>query len=102
MTDNPNMVGMLKQLREMQKDLAKAQKDLAKETVSAEAGNGAVSVTITGDQKITHLVIDADLLASNDAKKISSLTMEAINKALEDSRTMAQDRLGPLANGISL
>ena len=102
MTDNPNMVGMLKQLREMQKDLVKAQKELTKETVSAEAGNGAVQVTITGDQKLTSLIIDADLLASNDAKKITSLTMEAINMALEESRKMAQDRLGPLTNGIGL
>ena len=57
MTENPNMGGMLKQLRQMQKDLLKAQNDLAKETVSAKTGDGAVRVTISGDQRITDLEI---------------------------------------------
>ena len=102
MIDNPNMGGMLKQLRQMQKDLLKAQKELAKETVSGEAGNGAVRVTITGDQRVTELEIDPELLANSDAAKISKLALEASNKALEDSRNLAQERLGPLSSGLNI
>jgi hypothetical protein len=102
MTDNPNMGGMLKQLRQMQKDLLKAQKELAKETVTAEAGNGSVRVIITGDQRLTEMEIDPELLANPDAKKISKLAMEAVNKALEDSRNLAQERLGPLSSGLNI
>jgi len=102
MTDNPNMGGMLKQLRQMQKDLLKAQKELAKETVAAEAGNGSVRVIITGDQRLTEMEIDPELLANPDAKKISKLAMEAVNKALEDSRNLAQERLGPLSSGLNI
>jgi len=102
MTDNPNMGGMLKQLRQMQKDLVKAQKELAKETVTAEAGKGAIRVTITGDQRVTEMEIDPEIMANSDAKKFSKLAMEAVNKALEDSRNMAQERLGPLSSGLNI
>ncbi|MEX2161816.1 MAG: YbaB/EbfC family nucleoid-associated protein [Anaerolineales bacterium] len=95
-----DMAGMLKQLRQMQGELAKAQKELAKETVTAEAGNGQVRVTVTGDQRVTELVIDPALLASGDARKLSHLLQEAFNKALDESRELAKKRLGPLAGGL--
>ncbi len=95
-----DMAGMLKQLKQMQSDLAKAQKELAKETVTAEAGKGAVKVTVTGDQRVTDVQIDAALVASGDAERLSELIQEAFNIALEDSREMAKKRLGPLASGL--
>lgn len=101
MTDNPNLGGMLKQLRQMQKDLVQAQKELAKETVTAETGTGAVRVTVTGDQRVTDLQIDSSLLENGDAQKLSRLLQEAFNQALEDSRQLAQKRLGPLSSGMN-
>lgn len=95
-----DMAGMLKQLRQMQGELAKAQKQLARETVTAEAGKGAVKITVTGDQRVTELHIDPELLSSGDAKRLSKLLQEAFNKALDDSREMAKKRLGPLASGL--
>ena len=94
-----DMGGMLKQLRQLQSDLAKAQKELANETVTAEAGDGDVKVTITGDQRLTDLVISADVV--NDPQKLVKLLKEAMNQALEDSRQMAKDRLGPLSQGLN-
>lgn len=101
MSENPNLGGMLKQLREMQKDLVEAQKELAKETVDAEAGSGAVKVTVTGDQRVTTLEISPDLLAAGDADALSKLVAEALNQALEASRKMAQERLTPLSSGLN-
>lgn len=97
----PNMMGMLKQLRGMQKDLEAAQKELEKATVTAEAGGGAVRVTVSGDQKVNELEIDAALLESGDAQKLSRLVQEALNKALEESRQMAKEKLSPLSSGLS-
>ncbi|MGH2581885.1 MAG: YbaB/EbfC family nucleoid-associated protein [Anaerolineales bacterium] len=97
-----DMAGMLNQLRELQGELEKAQKELAKSTVSAESGDGVVRVTVTGDQRVTELEISPALVAGGDAKRISTLLQEAINKALNDSRQMAKDRLGPLSSGLNL
>lgn len=95
-----DMGGMLKQLRQLQSDLAKAQKELARQTVTAEVEGGAIKVVITGDQRITSLEIAPELAA--DPQKLSKLLMEATNQALEASREMAKDRLGPLSQGFGL
>ena len=97
-----DMGGMLKQLRQMQGELVKAQKELAKETVTAEAGNGAVKVTVTGDQRVTSLEIDPASFSTSDIKKISQLVQEAMNKALDESRELAKKRLGPLTSGLNV
>src|SRR3989304_3493722 len=95
-----DMAGMLKQLRQMQGELAKAQKELANETVTAEAGKGAVKVTVSGDQRVTELHIEPAYLAAGDAGQLSRLLQEAFNKALDESAGMAKKRLGPLASGL--
>jgi len=96
-----DMGGMLKQLRQMQEELVKAQKELAKETVTAEAGKGAVKVTVTGDQRVTDLQIDSEIASSGDTRKLSQLLQEAMNKALDESRELAKKRLGPLSQGLN-
>jgi hypothetical protein len=97
-----DMGGMLKQLRQMQGELVKAQKELAKETVTAEAGKGAIKVTVTGDQRVTDLQIDPELMNASDMRKLSQLLQEAMNKALDESRELAKNRLGPLSQGLNL
>lgn len=94
--------GMLKNLRNMQKELVKAQKELANETVTAESADGAVKVTVTGDQRVTSLEIDPQLLAQGDSQRLSRLLQEAFNRALDDSRALAKERLGPLSAGLDL
>ena len=104
MADKPGLGelgGMMKQLRQMQKDLESAQKELKKATVSAEAANGAVKITVSGDQRVTKLEIADEVLADGDGAKLSRLLQEAFNQALEDSRQMAKERLGPLATNFN-
>jgi len=94
-----DMGGMLKQLRELQGDLVKAQKELAKETVTAEVADGAIRIVITGDQRITSLEISPEV--AGDSQKLAKLLMQGVNEALEASRQMAKDRLGPLSQGLN-
>ena len=94
-----DMGGMLKQLRQMQSELVKAQKELAKETVTAQAGKGAVKVTVTGDQRVTDLEISPEVVNA-DPQKLAQLVQEAMNKALDESRELAKKRLGPLSQGL--
>lgn len=97
-----DMAGMLKQLRQVQGELVKAQQELAKETVTGEAGKGAVKATVTGDQRVMDLVIDSGLLSAGNAARLNELLVEALNNALNDSRELAKKRLGPLTGGLGL
>lgn len=93
---------MMEQIQKMQDQLIEAQQALSEETVEGSAGGGAVRVTITGDQRCTEVVIDPELLKSGDAEMVQDLVMTALNSALEASRALALNRLGPLSGGMNL
>jgi DNA-binding YbaB/EbfC family protein len=91
---------MMQQLQKLQEQLAAAQAALAEETVTASAGGGALKVTITGDQRCTAVEIDPELIKDGDVEMLQDLLLTALNAALDKSRELAQDRLGPLASGL--
>ncbi len=92
--------GMLAQLQRLQKQIEEVQARLAEETVTASVGGGAIKVTMTGAQKCTAIEISPDLLQEADAEMLQDLLLSAVNLALEQSRDLAAQRLGPLAGGL--
>jgi DNA-binding YbaB/EbfC family protein len=94
--------GMLQQFQRLQQQMAEAQAKLAEETVTATAGGGAVKVTMTGDQKCKAVEINPELLKESDAEMIQDLVLAAVNLALDQSRELAAERLGPLAGSLPI
>ncbi len=94
------MSGMMQQLQQLQAQLAAAQEQLKEETVTATAGGGAIQVTMTGDQRCTAVVIAPELLEDGDAEMLQDLVLSAVNLALDKSRALAEERLGPLTGNL--
>ena len=92
--------GMMAQIKRLQEQMETAQAQLAEETVTSSAGGGAVKVTMTGDQHCKEVFIDPDLLKDADAEMLQDLVLSAVNLALDDSRKLADQKMGPLAGGI--
>ena len=95
-----NPMGMMGQLQKLQEQIQQIQAQLAEETVSATAGGGVVKITITGDQKCRAVEIDPQVLQDGDVELLQDMILTAFNSALEKSREMAAERLGPLAGGL--
>ncbi len=92
--------GMMAQIKRLQEQMEKAQEELAILTVTSSTGGGAVTVTMTGDQHCTDVSIDAELLKDADAEMLQDLVLSAVNLALDDSRKLAEEKLGPLSGGM--
>jgi DNA-binding YbaB/EbfC family protein len=92
---------MMNQLKRLQEQMEAAQAQLAVETVTASVGGGAVKVTMTGDQHCKAVEIDPELLKDADAEMLQDLILSAVNMALDQSRKLQEERMGPLAGGLS-
>jgi len=92
--------GMMNQLKRLQEQMEAAQAQLAEETITASVGGGAVKVTMTGDQHCRAVEIAPDLLKDADAEMLQDLILSAVNMALDQSRKLQEDRMGPLAGGL--
>ena len=66
----------------------------------ATTGGGAVKVTVTGDQRCQAVEIDPEILQDADVDMLQDLILTAFNTALDKSREMAAERLGPLSSGL--
>lgn len=92
--------GMMGQLQKLQEQLQVAQDQLAQETVSVSTGGSAVTVVMTGDQKCQSISVDPAVLEDKDVEMLQDLLLTAVNGALDKSRDLASERLGPLAGGL--
>jgi hypothetical protein len=93
-------MGMMQQIQKLQEQLVQAQEQLAQETVEYSAGGGVIKVVMTGDQHCQSVVIDPEILKDGDVEMIQDLVLTAVNGALDASRAMASERMGPLAGGL--
>jgi len=98
---NNNKGGMMKQVMQMQKQLKQAQKELEKETVNGTAGGGVVTVTMTGSQKCKGAKLDREKILDMPVEKLEKLIEQAITDALEKSKKLMAEKIGPLSGGLS-
>lgn len=92
--------GMMQQIQQLQEQMMATQDALAEETVTATVGGGVVKVVVTGDQRCQSIEIDPDILEDADVEMLQDLLLSAFNSALDQSRELAAERLGPLASGL--
>ena len=57
---------------------------------------------MTGDQRCTAVEIDPELLEDADVEMMQDLLLSAFNAAMDQSRDLAAERLGPLAGGLPI
>ena len=91
---------MMQQLQRLQQQMAEAQEQLALESVEATAGGGAVKLKMSGDQKCQAVEIAPDLLKDADAEMLQDLVLTAVNLALDKSRELQEQTMGPLTSGL--
>ncbi|MEX0748598.1 MAG: YbaB/EbfC family nucleoid-associated protein [Candidatus Saccharimonadales bacterium] len=80
--------------------LRKIQKELAREVVEVEAGDGAVRIQISGEQKVKSVKIDPDKVA--DTTKLEKWLESAITQAITKSQQIAADKMKSASAGLNL
>ena len=83
-------------------ELKKIQSALSKEIVEVEAGNGAVRIIITGEQKVKEVIIDADQVDTDDIHRLEKWVESAVNQAITKSQQVAAEKMKGVAGGLGL
>lgn len=78
----------------------KLQKELQKEIITVEAGDGAVRVEITGEQKIRKIHIDPEFVDTDDIGQLEGWIEEAIKEAISKSQKLAAEKMQPLMGSL--
>jgi DNA-binding YbaB/EbfC family protein len=78
----------------------KLQKELQSEIIAVEAGDGAVTVEITGDQKIKKISIDPDFVDLDDIGQLELWLSEAVKEAINQSQKLAAEKMQPMMGAL--
>jgi len=98
----PNMSNAMKQVQKAQAEMARVQEELSSDLVSASAGGGAVRVTITGDLKVTDVVIDPRAVDPDDVGMLQDMVVAAVNEALREAQELANSKMSRVMGGLGL
>lgn len=96
-----DMQSILAQAQEMQLQLQQAQKEILQTAIVGEAGNGLVKVTMTGGGEVQDVQIDPQLIDPEDVDSLQDLIVGAFNDAHAKAGQLAEDKMGPLSQGMS-
>jgi nucleoid-associated protein EbfC len=78
----------------------KLQKELQNEVIIVEAGEGAVKVEITGEQKIKKIHLDPEYIDLEDIAQLEMWLEEAIKEAINQSQKLAAEKMQPLMGAL--
>jgi DNA-binding YbaB/EbfC family protein len=95
---------MMRQLQKMQEDMVAAQEALANETVEVSVGGGAVTIVISGHQRVQSITIKPEAVDPSDPEWLNDLQdmlVLAINQAIEQSQTMAAEKMENITGGLN-
>lgn len=78
----------------------KLQKELQKLIIVGEAGDGAVVVEVTGEQKLKKVTIDPAAIDLNDIGQLERWIEDAVKSAMQESQKIAAEKVQPLLGNL--
>lgn len=74
-------------------EIRKMQKELKKIEVEADAGNGAVIITMSGEQKVTSVKLNKDKFDNDDLGRLEKLIESALNQCMGTLQREVAERM---------
>jgi DNA-binding YbaB/EbfC family protein len=93
---------MMQQIQKMQQEMAKAQDEIQSTTVEGAAAAGAVKVTMTGDFKVTKIVLDKSVVDPDDVETLEDVIVAALNDARAKAEAFSSQRMTAVTGGLKI
>ena len=84
----------------MQRQMEETTKELEEKEVSAAAGGGAVTVTVSGKKEVVSVKLDKEVVDPDDVEMLEDLIVAATNEALRKMEEESQKVMGNIAGGL--
>ena len=98
----PPLDEMMRQAQAFTQQLAKIKEDLAKQSVSATAGGGMVTVRADGCGQVLAIEIEPEVCAPEEKEMLQDLVVAAVNLALKKSKELAAEAQRSLTGGMPI
>jgi hypothetical protein len=97
-----DLMGMMKQVKDMQARMQKMQDELAQVEVSGQSGGGLVKVTLDGKGNMRRVAIDPSLMKPDETEILEDLIVAATQDAKTKLENALQAKMSEVAGGLPL
>jgi DNA-binding YbaB/EbfC family protein len=97
-----NPGNLMSQFQKMQEEMAQTQEKLADETLTVTSGGGAVTVVITGHQRVQAITLNPEVVDPAEVEMLQDMLVAAVNQAIEQSQAMAAQKMEGLTGNMNL
>lgn len=97
-----DLMGMMKQVKDMQERMQRLQDELASMEVTGLAGGGLVSVTLNGKGDFQRVKIDPSLMKPEEAEIVEDLIIAAAADAKAKVEASLQEKMSEMTGGLPL
>jgi DNA-binding YbaB/EbfC family protein len=97
-----NLMGVMKQMGEMQARMQKMQEDLGAMEIAGQAGGGLVKVTLNGKGEMKKVSIDPSLMKPEEVEILEDLIVAAAQDARAKLDVEVQAKMQEIAGGLPL
>lgn len=98
----PSPSNLMSQVQKMQTEMTSAQEELANKSVTVTVGGGAISITISGHQRVQEIKLNPELLNPEDVEMLQDLLVSGMNQAIEQSQSMSAEKMEGITGGLNL
>jgi DNA-binding YbaB/EbfC family protein len=95
-------LSMINQAKQLKAKLEETQKELAKLEITADAGKGAVKVTVNGQQEIVAIAISPKVMDPENPEQLERLVLKAVSDAQAKSQKAAGKKMRGLTGGLKV
>lgn len=88
-----NMQAMLKQAQAMQAAMEKDKEEIAEQEITGTAGGEAVTIVMSGDQKVKSVKIKPEVVDPDDVEMLEDLILAALNDAKEKCEALNEETM---------
>ena len=97
-----DLMGMMKQARELQGKMQQMQDDLAALEVHGQSGAGRVAVTLNGKGEMRGIKIDPSLAKADEVEILEDLIIAAFQDAKSKAEQAAQAKMAEATAGLPI
>jgi nucleoid-associated protein EbfC len=98
----PDMFGLMKQAQAMQAKMQEMQAEMERIEVEGQAGGGMVRVTLTAKGQMKGLMIDDQLLKSDEKVILEDLILVAHEDARKKAERLMEEKMKGVTAGLAL
>ena len=97
-----DLMGMMKQVGQMQARMKEMQTDLENFEVDGQSGGGLVKITLNGKGDVKRVKIDASLMKPDEIEILEDLILAAAQDAKTKVETNMQAKMADVTGGLPL